>query len=586
MKLRSLFDGSGTCPLAATLCGIEPVWVSEIEPYPIRVTKKNFPQMKHLGDVIKIKGNEIEPVDIITFGSPCQDLSVAGKRAGIHEGERSSLFFEAIRIIKEMREKTHGRYPTFAVWENVPGAFSSNGGDDFLAVLRAFAGIWGDDVPEPARAKGKIKWAHAGSIMGNGASLAWRMLDAQYWGVPQRRKRIYLVADFGGERAGEILFKREGLRWDFTPCGAAWERVAADAAGSAGRGGSTRCLNPWDYQSKRVYEPDGVFPTLPAMDCSGANNQAVLYALQGNGIDRAETAGCNGRVWRENVCYTLNTIDRPAICFKPGQGAKARTMGESEKTAPTLASEAGGNSVPGVCYPNVFHTLTAHNAQNPESAQTPNCVCYPQIARTLTAEADASPCIDRGQNVVCYDARGNGDGAHCPTLTGDHENRVTDYTAVCVMAHGQSNAEVMENISPTITCNHEQPVAAYGIDYRNGALDKEKTHTLQAKASGGQSLNCTPSVLTSGKPPRKYIIRRLTPLECCRLQGFPDWWEDGVEGSDTARYKMWGNGMALHCVVYVMQGIADAKEDDDSERDMCLLGVWAYIMAKGGLIES
>lgn len=503
MKLGSLFDGSGTCPLAAALCGIEPVWASEIEPYPIRVTKKNFPQMKHLGDVIKIKGNEIEPVDIITFGSPCQDLSVAGKRAGIHEGERSSLFFEAIRIIKEMRKKTHGRYPTFAIWENVPGAFSSNRGRDFLAVLQAFAEVVGEcNVPEPAIKQGKLQWSKDGCIMGDGFSLAWRMLDAQYWGVPQRRKRIYIVADFAGERAPEILFKREGLSGDSAESGAAWKRTAVDAAGSAGGSDSARCLNPW-----------------------------AIYALQGN------------------------DIDRPAICFKPGQGAKARTAGESEKTAPTLASEAGGNSVPGICYPNVFHTLTAQNARNPESAQTPNCVCYPRVARTLTAEADAS--VGRGQNVVSYDARGNGDGAHCPTLTSDHENHVTDYLTTCVMAHGQSNAEVMENISPTITCNHEHPIAAYGVDCRNGVLDKGKTHTLQAKASGGQSLNCTPSIPTSGKPPRKYIIRRLTPLECCRLQGLPDWWEDGVEGSDTARYKMWGNGMALPCVLYVMQGIAD-----------------------------
>lgn len=230
--------------------------------------------------------------------------------------------------------------------------------------------------------------------------------------------------------------------------------------------------------------------------------------------------------------------------------------------------------MPGICYPNVFHTLTAQNARNPESAQTPNCVCYPRVARTLTAEADASPCVDRGQNVVCVQNTGHGwwnqgdiaetlrtpaggDSTHCPTLTGDHENRVTDYTAVCVMAHGQRNAEATENISTTLNCNHEQPIAAYGVDCWNAVLDAEKAHTLQAKANGGQSLNCTPSVLTPGKPPRKYIIRRLTPLECCRLQGFPDWWEDGVEGSDTARDKMWGNGMALPCVLYVMQGIAD-----------------------------
>lgn len=472
MKLGSLFDGSGTCPLAATLCGIEPAWASEIEPYPIRVTRKNFPQMKHLGDVTQIKGDEIEPVDIITFGSPCQDLSIAGKRAGIHEGERSNLFFEAIRIIREMREKTHGRYPTFAIWENVPGAFSSNRGRDFLSVLQAFAEVAeGCDVPEPVSKQGKLQWGKDGCVMGDGFSLAWRMLDAQYWGVPQRRKRIYLVADFAAGRAPEILFKREGLSGDSAESGAPRERTAADAAGSAGGSDSARSMNPW-----------------------------AVYALQGN------------------------DIDRPAICFKPGQGAKARTMGESDKTAPTLASEAGGNSVPGICYPNVFHTLTALNARNPESAQTPNCVCYPRVARTLT---------------------------------GDHENRVTDYTAVCVMAHGQSNAEVTENISPALNCNHEQPIATYSVDCRNAMLDEKKTHTLQAKASGGQSLNCTPSVLTSGKPPRKYIIRRLTPLECCRLQGFPDWWEEGVEGSDTARYKMWGNGMALPCVLYVMQEIVD-----------------------------
>lgn len=232
-------------------------------------------------------------------------------------------------------------------------------------------------------------------------------------------------------------------------------------------------MNSWDCQSKRIYQPEGVYPTLPAMESSGANNQSVIYALQGNGIDRAETAGCNGRGWREGASYTLNTIDRPGIC---------------------------------------------------------------------------------------YDARGNGDGTHCPTITGDHENRTTDYTTVCVMAHGQSHAEIAENIVQTQNCNHEQPIAAYSVDCRNAALDETKTHTLQAKDSGGQSLNCTPSVVITSKPPRKWIIRRLTPLECCRLQGFPDWWEEGVEGSDTARYKMWGNGMALPCVLYVMQGIAEAMK--------------------------
>lgn len=494
ITLGSLFDGSGGFPLAGALNGIEPVWASEVEPYPIAVTRSRFPHMEHLGDVSKINGAGIEPVDVITFGSPCQDMSVAGKRAGLkHENKgddkttRSGLFYEAIRIIREMREATDGRYPTFAIWENVPGAFSSNKGEDFRCVLEEFVRICDEKISVPRPANGR--WNPAGEIVGDGFSVAWRTLDAQYWGVPQRRKRIYLVADFAGGRAGEILFEREGLRGHPAACGATEKGAAADAPGSTGRIRGLECLNPWDCQSKRIYQPDGVYPTLPAMDCGGANNQAVIYALQGNGIDRAETAGCNGRGWREHVCYTLNTIDRPAICFKSGQGSKARSIGASEKVTPTLGSEAGGNSVPSVC--------------------------YPQVARTLTAEADASPCIDRGQ-----------------------------------------------------------------------------------------SLNCTPSVLTSGTPPRKYIIRRLTPLECCRLQGFPDGWGDLPEKenmadeefafwqavrdtyarinskatkfytssallkwynklhTDSAEYKMWGNGIALPCAKFIMEGIAELCKED------------------------
>jgi len=208
MKLMSLFDGSGSFPLSAKLCGIEPVYASEVEPFPIAVTRARFPDMTHLGDVSKINGAELEPVDIVTFGSPCQDLSVAGKRAGLQDGARSSLFFQAIRIIKEMRESTNGRYPRFAVWENVHGAFSSNKGDDFRAVLEQFCMLGaGCDVPIPRPAK----WWGAGCIMGDTYSVAWRTVDAQYWGVPQRRKRIYLVADLDAQRAGEILFKSESL---------------------------------------------------------------------------------------------------------------------------------------------------------------------------------------------------------------------------------------------------------------------------------------------------------------------------------------------------------------------------------------
>lgn len=232
--LGSLFDGSGGFPLAASMCGIEPVWASEIEPYPIAVTRSRFPGMKHMGDISKINGAEIEPVDIITFGSPCQDLSVAGKRAGLkheangdNETTRSGLFIEAVRIIKEMREATNGEYPTFALWENVPGAFSSNKGEDFRIVLEELIKIVEPKAVMPAVPPSGLPYAD--SYCGDGWSLAYRVFDAQYWGVPQRRRRIHLVVDFRGERAGEVLFEREGNAWNTSQGSETWERTPAYA---------------------------------------------------------------------------------------------------------------------------------------------------------------------------------------------------------------------------------------------------------------------------------------------------------------------------------------------------------------------
>lgn len=218
MKIGSLFDGAGTCPYAGQLTGFKPVWASEIEPFPVAVTTARFPKMKHLGDVTKVDGSQIEPVDFITFGSPCQDLSVAGKRAGL-DGERSGLFMEAVRIIKEIRGATNGRYPQIAMWENVPGAFSSHKGEDFRLVLEELCKVCDPtiSIPRPTNKRGKpIKWEREGFIVADGFSIAWRVLDAKFWGVPQRRKRIFLVADFGGQCAGQILFECGGLSRDFT----------------------------------------------------------------------------------------------------------------------------------------------------------------------------------------------------------------------------------------------------------------------------------------------------------------------------------------------------------------------------------
>ena len=263
--------------------------------------------MKHLGDITLIHGNEIEPVDCIIGGSPCQDLSVAGKRAGL-SGERSGLFMEQIRIIKEMR-KRYGK-PRYMVWENVPGAFSSNSGEDFRAVLEEVTKIADETAVIPRPPKGK--WSYAGCVMGDGWSVAWRTHDAQFWGVPQRRRRIALVADFGGESAPEILFERDSVSGDSESGGETREGATASLENSTG---------------------------------------STVWCLQGNGIDRADTAGCNGRGWREDISYTLNTIDRPAVCYDMTHACDViRDCGE---VSPTLKARmgTGGNNVP-ICIGN------------------------------------------------------------------------------------------------------------------------------------------------------------------------------------------------------------------------------------------
>lgn len=569
-KIGSLFDGSGGFPLAGAMCGFVPTWAAEVEPYPIAVTRSRFPNMRHLGDVSKCNGADIEPVDIICGGSPCQDLSVAGKRCGLkhiengdEETTRSGLFMEMVRIIKEMRNETNGEYPTFVIWENVPGAFSSNNGNDFRLVLEEFIKIAEPQAVMPAVPKGG--WAYADCYCGDGWSLAYRVFDAQYWGVPQRRRRIHLVLDLRGERAGKILFEREGLRGCFTEGRTPWQETAADAPGSTGRSSSVRCLNPWDCQSKRIYQPDGVYPTLPAMDCGGMNNQAV--------------------------------------CFKSGNGAKARSLGLSERISPTLNSEAGGNAEPSVCIKECLPFDTTQ-VTSPQNGCNPK---WGDPCRPLAAQGHPPTVICK-----CYDARGNGDGQTVSTLTGDHENRVTDYTAITAYRNPKIVEYVADGTASTMAAQDfksprdlvvEHP-PAYGEDCRNATLDEEKTHTLQAR----QSLNCTPSVLMDGRPPRKYIIRRLTPTECARLQGFPDDWghivkkqsftsdeykfwlnvrnthatingkvaRDYTEAqmltwynklhTDSAEYKMWGNGIALPPALYFMQGIQDALERMETKK--------------------
>ena len=332
MTLGSLFDGSGGFPLGGMLAGITPVWASEIEPFPIRVTTKRLPFMKHYGNVSEMDGGKVEPVDIITFGSPCQDMSVAGKRAGL-EGSRSNLFYEAVRIIKEMRKATGGEYPKWACWENVPGAFSSSGGEDFRCVLESLCGVIDESVSIPKTKK----WANAGEILGDSYSLAWRVLDAQFWGVPQRRKRIYLVADFTGGCAGKVLFESEGLS-GYSPQGfRSWQTdpgCSPDSSGTAGIGFD-------GYNAKLTDDKSATLGVNCGM--STGRNGVVLNDQGGNRMDVTEDVTCTLRaeahhppcVLEEAVAVENHPMDGRV---KLEENGKVQTLSERMGT--------GGNNVP------------------------------------------------------------------------------------------------------------------------------------------------------------------------------------------------------------------------------------------------
>ena len=366
-KLGSLFDGSGGFPFAGALCGVEPVWAAEVEPYPIAVTKSHFPKMKHLGDISKINGGEIEPVDIITFGSPCQDLSVAGKRAGLkHEANgdeettRSGLFMEAVRIIKEMRNATYGKYPSFALWENVPGAFSSNKGEDFRIVLEELI-----KIVEPSASMPQIPsrgWPYADSYVGDGWSIAYRVFDAQFWGVPQRRRRIHLVLDLRGQCAREVLFEREGVRGYFEKGGTPWQKIAENAERCPGaddsKGAGIKCFTPWDYQTRRCYSVNGVAPSLCAgADTSGQNQQSFCEPVNEEGR-QPDAVGflrqLSGVEAQQELSPTILAAagesgnNKPCVAYAVDQGGGKSGANIYNDMAPTLCTTHGGE--PAVAY--------------------------------------------------------------------------------------------------------------------------------------------------------------------------------------------------------------------------------------------
>ena len=341
LTLGSLFDGSGGFPLGGLLTGcITPLWSSEVEPFAIRVTTKRLPEVKHYGDVSAINGADLPPVDIITFGSPCQDMSIAGKRDGL-DGSRSSLFYEAIRIVKEMRCKTNGAKPRFIVWENVPGAFSSNKGQDFKAVLEAVISVKESSAEVPA--PDKKGWPDADYYLGNGWSVAYRVLDAQWWGVPQRRKRIYLVADFADHRAPEILFNSEGVSGYSAESFRAWQRAASGAEGGTGTAGCCGriCLN--DQGGERMDVTEEVTGTLRAQE--HGHQPCVLEAA---GFCTEHSANARSIGYEEERAPTLRAGVVPAAIALENHPTDSRVKISKDGKVQTLTSRCGtgGGNVP------------------------------------------------------------------------------------------------------------------------------------------------------------------------------------------------------------------------------------------------
>ena len=463
--------------------------------------------MKHLGDITLIKGNEAPVVDVIIGGSPCQDLSVAGKRAGL-AGERSGLFMEQIRVIKEMREhdKLSGRAgvdvrPRYGIWENVPGALSSPGkghaGEDFAAVLEEFIRVAEPEAPDVhVPEKG---WPTSGCFwdeMGKW-SVAWRILDAQFWGVPQRRRRIALVADFGGLSAPEILFVRESVSGNIEPGKPKWKETSGDAG--EGTGGAVPC-------------------TLKIRGgCNGGGKGALI---------------------QEYKSATLSTLQDQTL-FQP-VAVIASCAANAEITdgsvSPCLLARAGtgGNNMPSVAFK-----------------------AYQKVI-------DQNILDDQGGSQITVR-----DDGKSPTLRAEMHGNVPcvmEAHAFEMQAFGQYKDSGRASSLKARDYKDATDLVVAGVNCRNNTEYPEMNGTLQAKANGGFSYNCNTVVRINN------IVRRLTPLECERLQGFPDDWTDIGEWvdskgkkhkeADSPRYKALGNSIAIPPWKWVLKRLCACYERD------------------------
>lgn len=459
--------------------------------------------MIHLGDITAIDGRTAPTVDVVIGGSPCQGLSIAGKRQGLTD-ERSGLFMEQIRIIKEMRQAdaergNRGRFtrPRYMVWENVVGALSSNKSADFQAVLEETAKIADPSAVIPGPPKGK--WTTSGCVMGDGWSIAYRVLDAQFWGVPQRRRRIALVADFGGQSAPEILFVRKSVCGDIEQGQPERETPAAGAGGGA----------------------DTAITLRMRAGCEGGGKGALLQT------EKSGTLACHN----DQALFTAEPAEGQEyiVCLNDQGGS---LMDVSADKAGTLRAEAHGHQ-PVVCA-----------GFKPFAGAKAGSIGYqPEQTPTLTAAQECAVYENHGQ-----DSRLTGPLDVAPTVA--QQFGTGGNNTPLVMATGQANAEITVNTSPTLNCNHEQPIVA---------------HTLRAKGNIAMRADMETYPITNR------VVRRLTELECERLQGFPDGWTDigpwvdskgkrHKECTASARYTALGNSIAIPPWAWVLKRLCACYE--------------------------
>lgn len=561
MTLGSLFDGIGGFPLAAVHCGGVPVWASEIEPFPMRVTKLRFPDMIHVGDITKLDGAKLPPVDVICGGSPCQDLSVAGLRKGL-AGERSGLFMDQVRIVKEMRAEDERRgvsddfiRPRYLVWENVPGAFSSANGEDFRAVIEEIVHIKDSTCHVPRPDTGR--WESAGAaILGDQFSLAWRVLDAQYWGVAQRRRRIFLVADFGGLTAPKILFEQERLLGNPAEGQGQGKGVTTAAGNSSADSGGSRVAKEKqvDIFAFHINQREETINLNGISRVSMATTNMQMQTFAAEGMRKFESAE------KEEECLCLNdqggermdvSVDVTATLRAGMSGHPPLVMGIQQGSAvteetpnPALIEEAetGGNNQQ-ILFEN--HGIDARYTGPHEVAPTMSAR-YGTGGNNVPLVSDMPESYCIAGNIIDREVQNGGNGLGCQP---DISYTLTSADRHAVFSRQRSDEFLQNRVTATQSARqHKDATDLVCEPYQNTVGTIGYT---DHKGINNQYVSEDKCIVENRK-----LIRRLTPLECERLQGFPDHWTDIPGASDSARYKALGNSVAIPCVDFVLRGIA------------------------------